>query len=796
MLKKSLMIKTYPKAEKANIVHWGNYRITVLGDRLFRVEKSAKKLFRDKATQSVFFRNMPKQSFTFTDNGNSAAIETSACTLVLAKARRDCYIILNGEKKPLENAENLGGTYRTLDQYNGNRKIQDGKKIPLGKGICSRSGVALFDDASSLTLNENGEIEAQRGNGTDEYVFAFGNDYRAALKALYSITGYTPLVPRYALGNWWSRYHIYTDREYLTVLDNFKEKDIPLTVATIDMDWHHSTEVDKDLKITELGRDGDEFGGNSGWTGYTWNEKLFPDYRRFLGQIKDRDLKITLNLHPAQGIRWFESMYREMALEMGIDPDTYKPVEFDISDSKFINAYFDIVHKPYEREGVDFWWIDWQQGTKTKVEGLDPLWSLNHYHYHDNAENHFSPLILSRYAGIGSHRYPLGFSGDTAITWDTLRYLPEFTATASNIGYTWWSHDIGGHMMGENNFELFLRHAQYGVFSPINRLHCSCADTITKEPWAYENGTGGIIENWLKLRHSLIPFLYTKNYETHKDGKALVEPLYYEWQDSLAYKYKNEYLFGGLLVAPVTKKMNKDGYARVKMWIPEGEWTDIFTGDKYHAEKGGKEIIALRRLESIPVLAKAGTVIPYSKDKSNSVKNPEALKVEVYRGNGTFSLFEDGRENENTKECFTHFVSTLSDSVQTLKITFEGNKAVIPKNRVVRVVFKDIKNGSVTVKKNGSALDIEQLYLTDPSIEFPFDTSAEYEISINFTPKTEAEELIDRAMSVITKSEDVHDNKIKAFDAIKKATSKEEYIKAVEESPVTNTIKEKLKETL
>ena len=94
---------------------------------------------------------------------------------------------------------------------------------------------------------------------------------------------------------------------------------------------------------------------------------------------------------------------------------------------------------------------------------LDPLWLLNHYHYQDSCKNAEGGLILSRYAGPGSHRYPVGFSGDTIISWNSLRFQPYFTATASNIGYSWWSHDIGGHMLGDYDEELQTRWLQFGI---------------------------------------------------------------------------------------------------------------------------------------------------------------------------------------------------------------------------------------------------------------------------------------------------------------------------------------------
>ena len=138
--------------------------------------------------------------------------------------------------------------------------------------------------------------------------FAYGNDYRSAVKALYMITGKTPLIPRFALGNWWSRYHVYTDKEYLRLLNYFEEEEVPLTVATMDMDWHYSNkqEMEDLYHVEEMGRFNKEYIGalNTTWTGYSWNKRLFPDYKAFLKKIKDKNLKITLNLHPADGIRY------------------------------------------------------------------------------------------------------------------------------------------------------------------------------------------------------------------------------------------------------------------------------------------------------------------------------------------------------------------------------------------------------------------------------------------------------------------------------------------------------------
>ena len=191
-------------------------------------------------------------------------------------------------------------------------------------------------------------------------------------------------------------------------------------------------------------------------------------------------------MHPAEGVHAHEAAYAAIAKRMGIDPAAELPVSFDPTDPDFVEAYLEELHHPLEDEGVDFWWLDWQQGGVTKVPGLDPLWLLNHLHFLDSGRDGRRPLTFSRYAGIGSHRYPIGFSGDTHITWESLDFQPYFTATASNAGYGWWSHDIGGHFKGYRDDELATRWVQLGVFSPVNRLHSGLNPFNTKEPWRFD----------------------------------------------------------------------------------------------------------------------------------------------------------------------------------------------------------------------------------------------------------------------------------------------------------------------
>ena len=513
-------------------------------------------------------------------------------------------------------------------------------------------------------------------------------------------------------------------------MDCFAKRGIPLTVATVDMDWHYSTRVDEQKGITASGKISEDRGTVTdrawriGWTGYSWNTDLFPDYKKFLDDLKKRNLKITLNLHPADGVRFFEDMYEEMAEFMGIDPATKRRVEFDITDPRFIDAYFNILHKPYEKDGVDFWWIDWQQGKNSKIKNLDPLWALNHYHtLVDRNSESKRPLILSRFAEAGSHRYPLGFSGDTKICWDCLDFQPYFTSTATNIGYTWWSHDIGGHMMGSKDDELYARWVQYGLYSPIMRLHSTSNEFMGKEPWKHEYAAEQIAIKALRERHALIPYLYSMNYRTHKDSLALCEPMYYAYpEDENAYKVKNQYFFGSeLMVAPITSKINpKTNLAEVEVWLPEGRWTDIYTGAIY---QGGKKIKMFRGIESIPVLAKEGAIIPMSaNDRDNDWTNPKDMVIRIFRGNNSFNLYEDdGETNAYQKGDFAITKFTVNEEDSNLHFVIspaEGSCSAVPKKRNYTLVFEDISSADISVTANGKESKFEaeekqnRLYIT------------------------------------------------------------------------------------
>ena len=702
-----------PVCDSAQMVIGRTYRISILTPSLVRFEYAADGVFEDRPTQTVINRRFDRVSFQTEQKGDGVEIRTE-------------HLVISYDGKPFTGwglsarlvgdglgstwrfgarGHNFGGTARTLDTADG--------AIPLEDGIFGREGYAVLDDTGSMAMTEDGWITPRKEDRErkDIYLFAYGKRLEEGIRDFYRLTGPVPLLPKFALGNWWSRYHRYTQKEYEDLILRFEKENIPLSVAVIDMDWH-LTDIDPAY--------------GSGWTGFSWNEELFPDHKAFLSFLHAHHLKTALNLHPAEGIAAHETHYREAAEALGQDPGKKETIPFTPENPEFMRVYFEKILHPLEEEGVDFWWIDWQQGTGTSVKGLDPLWILNYCHYKDSMRTGRRGLTFSRYAGPGSHRYPIGFSGDTVQSWESLQFQPYFTATASNIGYGWWSHDIGGHMLGEHSSEMAARWLEFGTFSPILRLHSTNSPFMGKEPWNFAPSARMAMENYLRLRHKMLPYLYAMNVRASRDGLPLTMPLYWKDPSNMALtwgqEYRNEYYFGTeLLVCPITEPGDHaSGLGCVKAWIPDGKWYDIFTGFAY---TGGRALKLYRDLTSIPVLAREGAILPLQDDLF-SLANPESLTVHVFPGRErSFTLTED--RDDAAKDAFDeaafaktalrlHREEKKSDAEKTAKeitketageavnfeiLPAEGNLSAIPKERIWTILFRCVqkKTPKVTV---------------------------------------------------------------------------------------------------
>ncbi|MBR1517066.1 MAG: DUF5110 domain-containing protein [Bacteroidales bacterium] len=687
-----------PQADAKAMVVEGNARFTVLTDRLIRMEWSADGRFEDRATLGVVNRRTEVPAFTVARGNGHLVIRTARLTLTYSGGRfnRDNLSVafrLNGRQRiwhpGADTSGNLLGTTRTLDGCEGFKKISYRDNYMEG-GILSRDGWAVVDESDRHLLQRNssdwGEWVAPRpaGDRLDLYLFAYGHDYAAALKDFTRICGRIPMPPKYTFGYWWSRYWIYTDDEMVDLAREMRRRGIPIDVMIVDMDWHETWKP-----LTErTGRD--QFGQRRGWTGYTWNRDLFPDPAGFLSQLHDLNLKTALNLHPASGIQVYEDCYDRfvkdyLARTADYDgPNGYiydgtpyffaqqkdslqsgrkgyrAPVPFRICQQAWADAYFNSVIHPLEEQGVDFWWLDWQQWKYSRyTEGLNNTFWLNYTFFNDKVRRTAlmglaapRPFTYHRWGGLGSHRYPLGFSGDTFDDWEVLRFLPYFTATASNVGYCYWGHDIGGHMQHVDHPtdpEMFTRWLQYGVFTPIFKTHSTQSAMLDRRIWSYPTHYQPM-KDAIELRYALSPYIYTAARQAYDSGIGICRPLYYSHPESdEAYRYNEEYMFGDFILATAVCQPadSTSGLAVRQMWFPKGcDWYDMA---KHTMRKGGTLQTLRYAIDENPWFVKAGSIIPLAVEGTQDLQqHTDQLRLLVVPGSGhaSFTLYEDDESTQ------------------------------------------------------------------------------------------------------------------------------------------------------
>jgi alpha-glucosidase (family GH31 glycosyl hydrolase) len=680
-----------PVADPRAVVTVGSARFTVLTPQLIRMEWASGGKFEDHASLVFLNRRLPVPEFTNEAGPHgSIVIRTGGLRLSYDPGKSggkftpdNLSISFNlGDnnivwKPGMADTGNLLGTTRTLDQVRGSN-------VQLEPGLISRDGWTVVDD-STRPLFDSSDFDFTQGEASawpwvmlrppgerqDWYFFGYGHDYKRALYDFTQVAGRVPLPPRFAFGTWWSRYWSYSDQEFEKLIQGFRTHETPLDVLVIDMDWHPTfNEVAGNEKL-------DASGHRLGWTGYSWNKLLFPDPDQFLASVHEQGLKATVNLHPAGGVQPWEDNYPEMARAVGIDPATKQYVPFDIADRKFAADYMKYMIHPLEKQGIDFFWLDWQQEDTTKVSGLNPTWWLNYIFFSDQQREGKRALLFHRWGGLGNHRYQIGFSGDTISVWESLAFQPYFTATAANVGYAYWSHDIGGHMPGAIDPELYLRWIQWGIFSPILRTHTTKNPDAERRIWAYPEPYSDLMRECYTRRYAMQPYIYTEARITYDTGLAFLHPLYYDWPEAPeAYAAKNEYMFGDSILAdPVTQPVAKDSQlATTSVWLPPGDWIEWDSGAEFEGP------VTLQRsfsLSQIPLYVKAGSIIPMQRGKDHTdKKSADPLILTVFplkNGQKTkYRLYEDSGDTpgyQHGEAAWTPIRAALNNGGTLLNVT-------------------------------------------------------------------------------------------------------------------------------
>ena len=672
-----------PVADPDAVVQSGNTRFTVLTPQMIRIQYSSKKVFEDRATFAVVNRRLPVPAFTTSEVDGYLYIKTEAVTLkyktgsnpTTLRNRPEFLSVtfnMNGHEvvwyPGKDDALNLKGTTRTLDNGRG-----DSKRGELENGILSRGGWALIDESASAKRGDGSRTFAfepmEEGgmdwakpladeSATDWYILCYGHDYKKALGDYVKIAGRIPMPPDYMFGYWYSKYQRYTAQDFMDITMDIENNHIPIDIMIMDMDWH-----------------------KDGWTGWSWNTSLIPDPKGLINWMHQHNMKVSLNLHPADGVNNYEDNFAQMCADLGKDPGTTTNIPWQLEDYNFYKAMFKNIIRLRESEGVDFWWIDWQQRlTNNNLAGLGETFWCNHVFYEDmrlNRPEH-RPVIFHRWGGLGSHRYPIGFSGDTFATFPTLAFQPYFTATASNVGFGYWGHDLGGHQQpGDNDPELYLRWMQFGVFTPIFRTHATNAANIERRIWVYENFPS--LLKTVQLRYAMFPYIYTAAREAYDTGVSMCRPLYYDNpEDANAYKYEDEYMFGNdILVAPIVTPADADKTVRRTVWLPEGKWWNVCRSKMMD---GNVTFTDTYGQEDIPYFYKAGSIIVNNPPQKSVTTKAQTLILKVVPGaDGSYSLYEDEGDTELYKDgVFSRTEFTQTRNAQSVTLNIGARTGVYP----------------------------------------------------------------------------------------------------------------------
>lgn len=664
--------------EQKNIITGDKYRFSILSPRLIRIEYNKDNKFENRATSLVVKRNFGSTNFTVEQTELSLTITTEYFTLTYVKGTpvnsKNLKVKVNGTDREWypshKEIRNLGSINYSLDYLENNLK--------LDKGLYSFDGFATLDDSTNLVLENDNFIP--REPTYDMYLFVYNKDLGLCLQDYFNLTGYPPMIPRYTLGTWWYKNDPYNMYDIDNILKEFYDNHLPISVFLLGDKWHNREE------------------------NFAYDRTLF-DTNVLNKYYKSKRVKFGLTINPELPIYPKDPLFN--TLSNAINNYDNKYLSFIPLNNNTISIYLNTVISNLKSTGINIFNIDYNN-----EKDKQGLFLLNHYHYVIANLNEVG-VILSRNPGIAPHRYPIIYSGQTRVSWDTLKALPTYNNSAANLGITWHAHAIGGYYGGIEDDELYLRYIQFGVFNPIFILAGDTGKYYKREPWKWNQLNLSVIRTYMQLRNKLIPYIYNEGYNYHEYGVPLIQPLYYKYPKIYDEpNYVNQYFFGSrIMISPIIKKKNIEMNRVVqRIFIPSGTWYDYFSGKKF---AGNKYYVNFYKDEDYPIFVKEGSIIPMSLDDTSDL--PRNMEIQIFPAeNGLYSsyeLYEDDGISLNKNYNYIIIKMNLDRVENGYKFTItkkDGNLNV--PNRTYLLRFKNMKNpDKIIVKYQGQTKECQAI---------------------------------------------------------------------------------------
>lgn len=697
------------KSRDAAIFKGDRYRITILSDVLIRLEYSAEGKFNDYPTLLAIDRDFDVPKFEVKQDKKYLQINNEYFQIEYTKE-------MPFESKALMPDANLKVTltgtenrwfykHPEVKNFNGSAVSLDNTKgkAELRKGLYSLDGFSTIDDSNTLVFTPDGMIGKRPNESIDIYLFAYKKDFGKALQSYFKLTGYPALPPRYSFGIWWNKNESYKIKDIENLVKKFEKNGIPVSNIILGSSWHKKNMDNK----TPLK------------SGFTFNEELYPEPDKLVNYLKEHNIYLGVNIDPSEGIPVSDPVY--LKIKDKINFQGKGSIPFNVYDKNFLRAYLDEVIDELDKTGVDMFHIDYQ--TKTD---LNTLFLLNYATFTEyKSIQKRRGLILSRNPLIAPHRYPVCYSGNTYIDWKVLKLLPYFNSSASNAGISYWSHDIGGFKGGSEDAELYTRYIQLGTYSAIFRLSADAGRYYKREPWKWDFKTARIAKDYMRIRHRLIPYIYSEAYAYSKLGVPLITPLYYDYPPIVDEPlYKDQYYFGSeFMVSPIVEQKDKVMNRVVhRMYVPQGDWFDFKNGKKY---PGDRRYISFFKDEDYPVLVKAGAIIPMAiidEEHPNNVEPPKQMEIQVFPGaSNKYNLYEDDGVTSLYKDG-NYIISLIEfdykEDNYTLKIRpIEGKSGIIPGRRDYKIRFRNTNEAqTVGVRSANAVVNNVRTYVSDTDL--------------------------------------------------------------------------------
>lgn len=613
-----------------------------------------------------------------------------------------------GHRMPLYNRAHYGYTTESNQMY-----------YSLPAVVSDQNYALLFDNSANGFLDightDKDVLQFEAVAGRTSYIVVLGEDITQVSQQIAQVTGKQPLPPRWALGNFASRFGYRTQQETQDTVKAFIDADIPLDAVVLDLYWF-----------------GPDIKGHMG--NLDWDRVAFPEPEQMIQGFTEQGVNTIVITEPfilSSSAQW-ESAVANQALAKNY---TGQPRRFDFYFGntglvdvfdKDAQRWFNQFYTKLYQQGVTGWWGDLGEPEVHPADSLHQFggltvtgdeihnvyghqWAKMVYEHQQQLDPSIRPFVMMRAGFLGSQRYGLiPWTGDVSREWGGLVPQVELALQMSVLGLGYIHSDVGGFAGGETfDPELYMRWTQLGAFSPVFRPHAQ--EHIPSEPVFHAQPVKDHSRDYIKLRYALTPYNYTLAMENSLSGMPLMRPV--SFIDSEQFTQSASYLWGdSFLVHPVTAP----NVTAVNIDLPDGVWFDYFDGERYE----GNQIVEVSApLNKLPLLVKAGAFIPMV-DAQQHLKqySTQAMTMHYYHdksvGSSHYRLLEDDGvapdSIANNAYQSIHFSSASTDSIIAIDAQVQGDYHNAPTTRALTYVVHNIESLPRVIKVNGQAVTAQQ----------------------------------------------------------------------------------------